>query len=168
MEPSAAAATAHSFHKIFNQAKTHAKFRTAADVSESVRKIRRLILVEGIPTAIVRCLACWMTKVAHGIEGQDPALRPRIWKVLLNVTEAPADVFVDYVGRGPCAQREKIRNDTFRLAFLCCESFRICQHGRTGLWPQIVASRSASPRTCSSASSTRSFGARKVRQLSQR
>jgi hypothetical protein len=53
MEPSAAAATAHSFHKIFNQARNNAKFRSGADVSESVKKIRRLILVEGIPCAIV-------------------------------------------------------------------------------------------------------------------
>jgi hypothetical protein len=51
---SQAASTAHSFNKIFNQARTHAKFRTPADVSDSVKKIRRLILVEGIPTAIVR------------------------------------------------------------------------------------------------------------------
>lgn len=50
----AASSAAHSFHKILNQAKTHAKFRTRADVDDGVKKIRRLILVEGIPAALVR------------------------------------------------------------------------------------------------------------------
>lgn len=53
----AAASTAHSFHKIFNQARTHAKFRTEIDVNDSIKKIRRLILVEGIPTSIVRAIS---------------------------------------------------------------------------------------------------------------
>jgi hypothetical protein len=59
----AAASTAHSFHKIFNQARTHAKFRTEVDVNDSIKKIRRLILVEGIPTSIVRSSACYDTTV---------------------------------------------------------------------------------------------------------
>ena len=40
---------------------------------------------------------------------------PRIWKVLLRVRDVSAEAFLEYVGRGPCEVREKIRNDTFRL-----------------------------------------------------
>lgn len=45
---------------------------------------------------------------------QDSTLRPRIWKVLLRVRDVSAESFLEYVGRGPCEVREKIRNDTFR------------------------------------------------------
>ncbi|KAA1478330.1 TBC-domain-containing protein [Dentipellis sp. KUC8613] len=93
---SAAASTAHSFNKILNQPRTSSKPRSAQDVEEGVRKLRRLILIEGIPSDI------------------DPSLRPRIWKILLRVNDLPADMFLEYVGRGPCEVREKIRNDTFR------------------------------------------------------
>ncbi|KAI0044132.1 TBC-domain-containing protein [Auriscalpium vulgare] len=93
---SSAAATAHSFNKILAQPKITSKSRTQPDVEESVRKIRRLILIEGIPAQA------------------DPTLRHRIWKILLRVNELPAETFLEYVARGPCEVREKIRNDTFR------------------------------------------------------
>lgn len=66
MSPSAsqasdpAAATAHSFNKILNQPRTSSKARTAADIQESVKKLRRLILVDGIPSSVV-CTASAMT-----------------------------------------------------------------------------------------------------------
>ena len=49
---------------------------------------------------------------------QDPTIRYRIWKILLRVTDLPAKTFLEYVARGPCEVREKIRNDTFRCASL--------------------------------------------------
>jgi len=61
-----------------------------------VKKLRRLILIEGIPSKA------------------DPTLRHRIWKILLRVNDLPAKTFLEYVARGPCEVREKIRNDTFR------------------------------------------------------
>ncbi|TFK86043.1 bub2 protein [Polyporus arcularius HHB13444] len=94
-DPSAVT-TAHSFNKILNQFKTASKARSAADMEEATKKLRRLILVDGIPSAV------------------DPTLRPRIWKVLLRVRDVSAESFLEYVGRGPCEVREKIRNDTFR------------------------------------------------------
>ncbi|KAI0723997.1 bub2 protein [Cerioporus squamosus] len=94
-DPSAAT-TAHSFNKILNQFKSASKARSAADMEEATKKLRRLILVDGIPSAV------------------DPTLRPRIWKVLLRVRDVSAESFLEYVGRGPCEVREKIRNDTFR------------------------------------------------------
>jgi hypothetical protein len=51
---------------------------------------------------------------------QDPTLRYRIWKILLRVNDLPAETFLEYVARGPCEVREKIRNDTFRYAVISC------------------------------------------------
>jgi len=90
------AATAHAFNKILSQPKLSSKTRTPDDVEESVKKLRRLILIEGIPSKA------------------DPTLRYRIWKILLRVNDLPAETFLEYVARGPCEVREKIRNDTFR------------------------------------------------------
>ncbi|KAF9227271.1 TBC-domain-containing protein [Gyrodon lividus] len=92
---SAAAAAAHSFNKILNQHKS-SKSRRSGDIDEGIKKLRRMILVEGLPSAI------------------DPTLRPRIWKILLRVDDVSAETFLQYVSRGPCEVREKIRNDTFR------------------------------------------------------
>lgn len=50
---------------------------------------------------------------------QDPTLRYRIWKILLRVNDLPAETFLEYVARGPCEVREKIRNDTFRCVAIC-------------------------------------------------
>lgn len=90
------AATAHSFNKILNQYKSSSKQRSSSDVDEAIKKLRRLILVDGIPSAV------------------DATLRPRIWKILLRVQDVSADAYLQYVSRGPCAVREKVRNDTFR------------------------------------------------------
>ena len=61
MSPSAASpaaiAAAHSFNKILNQPRNSLKQRSAADVEEAVKKLRRLILVDGIPSSVVRDLA---------------------------------------------------------------------------------------------------------------
>ncbi|KAI0333485.1 bub2 protein [Cubamyces sp. BRFM 1775] len=93
---SAAAATAHSFNKILDRYKSASKARSATDMEEATKKLRRLILVDGIPSDV------------------DPTLRPRIWKILLRVRDVSAESFLEYVARGPCEVREKIRNDTFR------------------------------------------------------
>jgi hypothetical protein len=49
----AVAAAAHSFNKILNQHKS-SKSRRSGDVDEGIKKLRRMILVEGIPSIIVR------------------------------------------------------------------------------------------------------------------
>jgi len=84
------------FNKILNQPKLSSRFRSAADIEESIKKLRRLILVDGIPSE------------------SDPTLRPRIWKILLQVDDISAETFLGYVSKGPSDVREKIRNDTFR------------------------------------------------------
>ncbi|KAJ3749215.1 bub2 protein [Lentinula detonsa] len=93
------AATAHSFNKILSKPKYSSKSRSSgadSDDDSNLKKLRRLILVEGIPSTA------------------DPTLRPRIWKILLRVNDISADSYLQYVSRGPCEVREKIRNDTFR------------------------------------------------------
>lgn len=75
-----------------------------------------MILVEGIPSKIVRGNAALTDKptAQHSLLLQDSTLRPRIWKILLRVDDLSAETFLQYVSRGPCEVREKIRNDTFR------------------------------------------------------
>ncbi|KAG8857826.1 hypothetical protein FRB96_005545 [Tulasnella sp. 330] len=85
------------FNRILNMPRLSTKFRTQADVDDGVKKLRRMIIADGIPS------------------NGDATLRPRIWKVLLGITGSLAsDVYIQYVTKGPCAVREKIRNDTFR------------------------------------------------------
>src|SRR5882762_2309445 len=51
-----ATATAHSFNKILNQSRASSKSRHAGDVDEGIKKLRRLILVDGIPSTVVSFL----------------------------------------------------------------------------------------------------------------
>ncbi|KAK0494901.1 bub2 protein [Armillaria luteobubalina] len=92
---SSSTATAHSFARLLNQPKISSKSRSG-EVDDGTKKLRRMILVDGIPSAT------------------DPTLRPRIWKILLRINDLSADTYLKYVARGPCEVREKIRNDTFR------------------------------------------------------
>lgn len=50
---SSATSAAHSFNKILNQPRLSSKSRQSGDVEEAVKKLRRLILVEGIPSSVV-------------------------------------------------------------------------------------------------------------------
>ncbi|KAF8918064.1 rab-GTPase-TBC domain-containing protein [Mucidula mucida] len=84
------------FAKILSQPKFSSKSRASGEYDDGTKKLRRMILTEGIPS------------------DQDPTLRPRIWKILLRINDLKADTYLDYVARGPCDVREKIRNDTFR------------------------------------------------------
>lgn len=105
------AATAHSFNKLLSQPKAASKSR-AGETDDGTKKLRRMILVEGIPSAVV-CYK-WLSEYEFNLVAKDPTLRPRIWKILLRVNELPAEAYLHYVSRGPCQVREKIRNDTFR------------------------------------------------------
>ncbi|KAG8997514.1 hypothetical protein FRB94_007639 [Tulasnella sp. JGI-2019a] len=90
-------ASAKELNKILNMPRLSTKFRSQADVDDGIRKLRRLIIADGIPSST------------------DASLRPRIWKLLLGITGSlSSDVYISYVTKGPCAVREKIQNDTFR------------------------------------------------------
>jgi hypothetical protein len=47
------ATTVHAFNKILAQPKLSSRTRTPEDVEDSVKKLRRLILIEGIPSRVV-------------------------------------------------------------------------------------------------------------------
>jgi cell cycle arrest protein BUB2 len=56
------ASTAHSFNKILNQPKYASKSKNSGDPAEDgAKKIRRLILVDGIPSNAVR-VNCYETR----------------------------------------------------------------------------------------------------------
>ncbi|KAF8530535.1 bub2 protein [Hysterangium stoloniferum] len=96
MASSSTTNTVAAFNKILNAPKLQRSNRTLADIHDGIKRLRRLILVEGIPS------------------DADITLRPRVWKILLAVNDVSADEFAGYVARGACSVREKIRNDTFR------------------------------------------------------
>lgn len=50
---SQAVATAHSFNKILNQTKVASKSRSSGEIDDGTKKLRRMILVEGIPSSVV-------------------------------------------------------------------------------------------------------------------
>lgn len=52
-DPANLATTVHAFNKILSQPKLSSKTRKSEDVEESVKKLRRLILIEGIPSKAV-------------------------------------------------------------------------------------------------------------------
>ncbi|KAF7375960.1 TBC-domain-containing protein [Mycena sanguinolenta] len=51
-------ATAHSFNKILNQPKLSSKSRSSGDIDDGTKKLRRMILVEGIPS-VAASHAAW-------------------------------------------------------------------------------------------------------------
>lgn len=58
------AATAHSFNKLLSQPKAASKSRATGEVDDGTKKLRRMILVEGIPSAVVRLsYHCWSSTV---------------------------------------------------------------------------------------------------------
>lgn len=50
------ATTAHSFNKLLSQPRYSSKSRSGGEVDDGTKKLRRMILVEGIPSSIVRAL----------------------------------------------------------------------------------------------------------------
>ncbi|KAI0027866.1 rab-GTPase-TBC domain-containing protein [Vararia minispora EC-137] len=92
------AQVAHSFNKILAQP---AK-KSSRDAGGSVKKLRRLTLIEGI------------SSVADG------TLWHRVWKIFIRITDLPVEMLLDYVARGPCEVRERIRNDSFRSVARYC------------------------------------------------
>jgi hypothetical protein len=59
------AATAHTFNKILAQPKLSSRTRSSDDVEESVKKLRRLILIDGIPSKAVRSRVSFACEIFH-------------------------------------------------------------------------------------------------------
>jgi hypothetical protein len=65
---------------------------------------------------------CSRSLEATALLGGPPMLRYKIWKILLRVNDLPAKTFLEYVTRGICGVREKIRNVTFQCVVICRSS----------------------------------------------
>ena len=53
MSAATATATAHSFNKLLSQPKAASKSRATGETDDGAKKLRRMILVEGIPSTLV-------------------------------------------------------------------------------------------------------------------
>ncbi|KZT61278.1 rab domain-containing cell division control protein [Calocera cornea HHB12733] len=84
------------FAKILDNPRFASRARSPQQVDDGLRKLRRQILLDGIPDDIAA------------------ARRPAVWKLFLGIKHLDGERYLSYVSRGPCAVREKIRNDTFR------------------------------------------------------
>ncbi|KAI8827221.1 rab-GTPase-TBC domain-containing protein [Fimicolochytrium jonesii] len=79
---------------------------TDADLRDNLRKLRRLILSDGLPSDA--------SDAPNSV--LDCSLRGRVWKVLLGIYRLSATEYTSLVERGPASSvvYEKIKNDTFR------------------------------------------------------
>ncbi|KAJ3153468.1 hypothetical protein HDU89_000493 [Geranomyces variabilis] len=76
---------------------------TDSELREKLRTLRKLVLAEGLPPD------------PPGPRGPlECPLRGRVWKVLLGIYRVSATEYLGLIERGPCANYEKIKNDTFR------------------------------------------------------
>ncbi|WWD16396.1 hypothetical protein CI109_100822 [Kwoniella shandongensis] len=76
---------------------TSSRYRASSEIYDGLKRIRRVVLTEGIPE----------------IDGRPP-LRPRIWKLMLKVDSLNSEDYLRWVGMGPSSDSHKIKNDTFR------------------------------------------------------
>ncbi|KAH6589671.1 hypothetical protein BASA61_005551 [Batrachochytrium salamandrivorans] len=72
------------------------------EMRESLRRLRHLVLTEGIPDT-------GRENNGHGCD-----LRGRVWKALMGIYRISALEYATLVQRGLCTVAEKIQNDTFR------------------------------------------------------
>ena len=156
VDPNDPDGTVRRFHRLLNKPHTSKIYRSKADIEDALKRLRRYILAEGIPTELVSVSQkTGASRKSYDIDcDQDPSLRPRIWKILLQVDTVDTATYIRYVRKGPCPVREKIRNDTFRYAFpplsVPCSTLTTFST-YIGLLPRITISSPESERICLSA-----------------
>ncbi|CAG8659557.1 1462_t:CDS:2 [Rhizophagus irregularis] len=94
----------NTFEEILNT--TH---RTEREVKASLSKLRRMVLIEGLPEENLPKLA---PSVQHLI--RPTSLRSKIWKHFLGVYHVSANEYVHLIKKGKSCVYDKVRNDTFR------------------------------------------------------
>ena len=162
---STTAATAHSFNKILNQPKYPSKARISGDVDESVKKLRRLILVDGIPSAEVSSycnsqhynISYWHLSrrthpCGHGYGRYFSELQIYPQKSFCDMLHE------DHVRFG--RRSEMIRSGLYAKCFPWLFALTAYSEGR---WLQIVDLKSESMKTCSFVCWTLLFGVIMVR-----
>ncbi|KAG9296943.1 hypothetical protein G9A89_006898 [Geosiphon pyriformis] len=75
--------------------------RTEREVKASLKKLRQLILDEGLPDE-------------QNLSKIDNSIRVRVWKHFLGVYHVSADEYVRLIKKGRSIVYDKVRNDTFR------------------------------------------------------
>ncbi|KND03188.1 uncharacterized protein SPPG_02246 [Spizellomyces punctatus DAOM BR117] len=73
------------------------------ELREALRKLRRMVLTEGLPNDVETFRS-----------PSDCSLRGRIWKVLLGIYRLSSFEYFNLIERGPSSVYDKIKNDTFR------------------------------------------------------
>ncbi|KAJ3108944.1 hypothetical protein HDU97_009677 [Phlyctochytrium planicorne] len=91
------------------------------ELRESLRKLRRMVLADGIPEFdevsifSIRSINANMHSQPSSIAKPTVcSLRGKIWKALLGIYRVSALEYVTLTSRGPCDVYDKIKNDTFR------------------------------------------------------
>ncbi|ODN77115.1 hypothetical protein L202_05647 [Cryptococcus amylolentus CBS 6039] len=82
---------------ILDNSSKSGRHRASTDIQDGLKRIRRLVLTEGIPE----------------VPGKPP-LRARIWKLMLKVDTLNTEDYLRWVSMGPSSDSHKIKNDTFR------------------------------------------------------
>ena len=86
------------------------RHRTSSEISDGLKRIRRLVLTEGIPEVVSRGrLAMSLQLLVPGLTGQDgqTPLRPKIWKLMLKVDKLDSHEYLRYVSLGPSSVSNK-------------------------------------------------------------
>ncbi|RIB05317.1 rab-GTPase-TBC domain-containing protein [Gigaspora rosea] len=94
----------NSFEEILNT--TH---RTEREVKASLSKLRRMILLEGLPEEN-------LPKLAPSVQNliRPTSMRSRVWKHFLGVYHVSANEYIRLIQKGKSCVYDKVRNDTFR------------------------------------------------------
>ncbi|OCF44101.1 cell cycle arrest protein BUB2 [Kwoniella heveanensis CBS 569] len=86
-----------SLSSLLNPLTLTGRHRSTSDISDGLKRIRRIVLTEGIPEVPGR-----------------PPLRPKIWKLMLKIDTLNSEEYLRWVSMGPSSDSHKIKNDTFR------------------------------------------------------
>ncbi|CAG8617323.1 5302_t:CDS:2 [Cetraspora pellucida] len=94
----------NSFEEILST--TH---RTEREVKASLSKLRRMILLEGLPEEN-------LPKLAPSVQNliRPTSMRSSVWKHLLGVYHVSANEYIRLIQKGKSCVYDKVRNDTFR------------------------------------------------------
>ena len=94
--------TYNKLHDLLSPTNRH---RTSSEIHDSLKRIRRVVLTEGIPELVSRFI-CSSSSQADKQEDEEP-LRPRIWKLMLKVDKLHGKDFMRYVSLGPSVVSHK-------------------------------------------------------------
>jgi hypothetical protein len=145
------AATAHSFNKLLSQPKAASKSRATGETDDCTKKLRRMILVEGIPSALVRCSVLGVQPYSEldreqriqlcGLEYGKYYFELTIYqpKPTLTISLAVHAKCERKYGMILLGKQYSLNNVTFRLILL---------HFITGLWRQIKDLKNACKKIC--------------------